>query len=346
MVKVGVKQADFEGTTFCNLTCRHCMVSAGCKRSELSLREVSEIYKILAHNKVRQLNIWGGEITLRTDFWDMLDMALPAFNVSVQTNGLTNPRLWENQYRDVAVHVSLEGNEQDTDYIRGDGVFKEAARYVYQLAMANAKRKDQKQKITIRTTLMQANELQTSIELAMRLNIDWLGVRFKALGRGGVFEKLAPDTDRMEEIYAMTTHYRKLFPARVMIDEPQYYLYDEYYSTKYWDYFMKRGMVCPLGRRIMIGWDGEAYGCPFLMLEELSFGNLLSDPWSDIIENYQAYLDARQQSELTQKCELCPWKDICGGGCTVYSLYNKHNRIGDPDCPIPQILEKAGGKNG
>jgi radical SAM protein with 4Fe4S-binding SPASM domain len=342
---VSITQADFEGTTFCSLCCKHCMVSAGTKREELPLHEVADVFKVLHQNKISKLNLWGGEILLRTDFYDMLDMARPLFNVSVQTNATTESDLHLDKYKDVGMHISLEGSPEDTDFIRGKGVFKRAFKNLYLHAQSNqARGKESKQSITIRTTIFHKNDVEAALKLAAGFGIKWYGVRFKPSGRGSVINQYEPTQERMEYIYQLVSHYREQYGHQYMIDEPQYYLLDNYYSNKYYSYFMKRGYVCPIGRRIMIDHKADAYPCPFMIRKEFHLGNVLSNTWSDISKNYDDLIANRKATEYIPKCSICPWRDACGGGCTYYTITNDKNRLGDPLCPIPDMLKKMKGE--
>lgn len=90
---------QWEGTYRCNESCVHCYNPGAAhhpderpnrKRDELSTDEAKAIFKELAELGVFRLILSGGEITLRRDFFELVEYARKlGFSVAIYTNGLS-----------------------------------------------------------------------------------------------------------------------------------------------------------------------------------------------------------------------------------------------------------------
>src|ERR1700755_67287 len=132
----------WELTYACNLACVHCLSSSG-KRDprELSTRQCMDIIDELERMQVFYVNIGGGEPTVRSDFWELVDYAT-AHHVGVKfsTNGVkldaaAAARLAASDYVDV--QISLDGATAEVnDAVRGTGSYDTALRAMQNLADA------------------------------------------------------------------------------------------------------------------------------------------------------------------------------------------------------------------
>ena len=80
----------WELTYACNLSCVHCLSSSG-KRDprELSTEQCKAIIDELQRMQVFYVNIGGGEPTVRSDFWELVDYATEhQVGVKFSTNGV------------------------------------------------------------------------------------------------------------------------------------------------------------------------------------------------------------------------------------------------------------------
>ena len=117
----------WELTYACNLSCVHCLSASGRRDPrELTTDECKAVIDELQRMKVFYVNIGGGEPTVRSDFWEIVDYAT-AHDVGVKfsTNGvrITDEiavRLAQNDYVDI--QISLDGATAEVnDAIRGPG---------------------------------------------------------------------------------------------------------------------------------------------------------------------------------------------------------------------------------
>ena len=87
----------WELTYACNLACIHCLSSSGRRDPrELSTKQCRALIDEFERMQIFYVNIGGGEPTIRSDFWELVDYAT-AHHVGVKfsTNGsrITGPRL-------------------------------------------------------------------------------------------------------------------------------------------------------------------------------------------------------------------------------------------------------------
>lgn len=124
----------WELTYACNLSCVHCLSSSG-KRDprELSTEQCKSIIDELQRMQVFYVNIGGGEPTVRSDFWELVDYATAhQVGVKFSTNGVkidkkVAARLAASDYVDV--QISLDGATAEVnDAVRGPGSFAMAVR--------------------------------------------------------------------------------------------------------------------------------------------------------------------------------------------------------------------------
>ena len=124
----------WELTYACNLACSHCLSSSGRRDPrELSTEECKRVIDELQRMQVFYVNIGGGEPTVRSDFWELLDYATSHdVGVKFSTNGIkieaeAAARIAANSYVDI--QISIDGATADVnDAVRGRGSYDTAVR--------------------------------------------------------------------------------------------------------------------------------------------------------------------------------------------------------------------------
>lgn len=124
----------WELTYACNLSCVHCLSSSGRRDpNELSTEQCKSIIDELQRMQVFYVNIGGGEPTVRSDFWELVDYATDhQVGVKFSTNGVkidkkVAARLAASDYVDV--QISIDGATAEVnDAVRGPGSFAMAER--------------------------------------------------------------------------------------------------------------------------------------------------------------------------------------------------------------------------
>src|SRR3978361_2240267 len=117
----------WELTYACNLSCVHCLSSSGRRDPrELSTAECKALIDTFERMQIFYVNIGGGEPTVRSDFWELVDYATEHHvGVKFSTNGVkitpeVAQRLASSDYVDV--QISLDGaTEAVNDVVRGPG---------------------------------------------------------------------------------------------------------------------------------------------------------------------------------------------------------------------------------
>lgn len=115
-------------TSDCNLSCKHCYVNTEKPVKQLLKSDLRWTHDTFDIQKVMLI---GGEPTLYPD----LDYAVKLFKkVTISTNGITlcngNKHandlieLFKHKGKNISIQLSIDGNEGDTDRLRGKGIWK------------------------------------------------------------------------------------------------------------------------------------------------------------------------------------------------------------------------------
>ena len=113
----------------CNITCTHCFAGSLPRNHDpLRLAEFEALFADLASIGCFRASLTGGEPLLRSDLFDIIDVAIAnQLHVTVTTNGtLLTPSIAREfgKRRAVRVNLSLEGaTPESNDAVRGAGVF-------------------------------------------------------------------------------------------------------------------------------------------------------------------------------------------------------------------------------
>ncbi|MCW2496554.1 mycofactocin radical SAM maturase, partial [Jatrophihabitans sp.] len=194
----------WELTYACNLACVHCLSSSGRRDPrELSTAECKAVIDELERMQVFYVNIGGGEPTVRSDFWELVDYAT-AHHVGVKfsTNGIkiTRPvaaRLAGSDYVDV--QISLDGATAEVnDAVRGEGSYDTALRAMQNLYDAGMKGF----KISVVMTRENVDQLDAFKAIADRFDAQLRITRLRPSGRAvDVWDDLHPTGEQQRELY-------------------------------------------------------------------------------------------------------------------------------------------------
>ncbi|MEO9221687.1 MAG: mycofactocin radical SAM maturase, partial [Mycobacteriaceae bacterium] len=194
----------WELTYACNLACVHCLSSSG-KRDprELSTEQCKAVIDELQRMQVFYVNIGGGEPTVRSDFWELVDYATAhQVGIKFSTNGVkidetVAARIASSDYVDV--QISLDGATVEVnDAVRGAGSFDMACRALQNLADAGFR----DAKISVVCTRHNISQLDEFKALADRFGATLRLTRLRPAGRGAeVWNELHPTMDQQRELY-------------------------------------------------------------------------------------------------------------------------------------------------
>jgi len=120
------KQLVFFVTNRCNLRCRHCFYPINTEPKELTLDEITNFTN---KNRFSQIILTGGEPFLRNDIIDIAKIFLnKGCRINIDTNGTFPERVgaFIKEIPSAVFQISIDGNEELHDKIRGNGSYKKA----------------------------------------------------------------------------------------------------------------------------------------------------------------------------------------------------------------------------
>ncbi|KKK88222.1 hypothetical protein LCGC14_2745350, partial [marine sediment metagenome] len=129
----------FEITSQCNLRCRICFnLSGTAKVNELSRKGIERSLEGLRADNVIEVRFCGGEPTQRPDWYSIVRYAQElGFSTSINSNGVyDHPDSTINKLTSLGldqIAISIDGDRDYHDFLRGEGSFDKAIRSIRQL---------------------------------------------------------------------------------------------------------------------------------------------------------------------------------------------------------------------
>ncbi|MGV9610980.1 mycofactocin radical SAM maturase [Nocardia xishanensis] len=317
----------WELTYACNLACEHCLSSSGRRDPrELSTAECKAVIDELQRMQVFYVNIGGGEPTVRSDFWELLDYSVD-HNVGVKfsTNGV---RLTPERARRLAatdyvdVQISIDGATADVnDAVRGPGSFAMAYRAMENLAEAGF----ENFKISVVMTRHNVGQLDEFKAIADRFGAQLRITRLRPSGRGAdVWNDLHPTTDQQLQIYDWLVANGE----RVLTGDSFFHL-NALGSTP-----LPGLNLCGAGRVVcLIDPVGDVYACPFAIHDQFLAGNIRNPGGFESVWRTSELFTELRQPQSAGACSSCSAYDACQGGCMAAKFFTGLPLDGpDPEC--------------
>ena len=321
----------WELTYACNLSCVHCLSSSG-KRDprELSTEQCKAIIDELQRMQVFYVNIGGGEPTVRSDFWELVDYATEhQVGVKFSTNGVridkkVAARLAASDYVDV--QISLDGATAEVnDAVRGPGSFAMAVRALENLSEAGFR----DAKISVVVTRHNVGQLDDFKALADRYDATLRITRLRPSGRAvDVWDDLHPTHDQQRQLYDwLVAHGEGVLTG------------DSFFHLSAFGGDSGGGALpglnlCGAGRVVcLIDPIGDVYACPFAIHENFHAGNILTDGgFAEVWKNSDLFRELREP-QSAGACASCNFYDSCRGGCMAAKFFTGLPMDGpDPEC--------------
>lgn len=323
--KVGLEfptRVSINITKRCNLSCKHCLSSSGkADINELTTEEFRELIDQLRGMGSPILAIGGGEPLIRKDIFEVVGYArgnnLP---VSIVTNGtLLTRRIAEklNSLSLTSVTVSVDGLEENHDFVRGNGNFGKTVEGIKIL-----RKYVSTSRLSIRMVVNARNIKDCSriIGLAEDLGLDSIRLT-----------PILPMGRAIENAYLLLSqgqYLQFLEDCHVVESKIEIVLPDQRLDLRR-SRFEGFGGHC--GKEsCWITQTGEVYPCIFYG-EEYSAGNVREARFVDLWER------CKQMSRFSgnEYCNACKVYERCRGGCRCRALwqYGDINAI-DPYCPL------------
>lgn len=322
----------WELTYACNLACVHCLSSSG-KRDprELSTRQCKDIIDELERMQVFYVNIGGGEPTVRSDFWELVDYATEHHvGVKFSTNGVritpeVAARLAASDYVDV--QISLDGATAEVnDAVRGVGSFDMAVRALEHLSAAGFA----DAKISVVVTRHNVDQLDEFAALAQRYGATLRITRLRPSGRGAdVWNELHPTSEQQVRLYDWLV----AKGDGVLTGDSFFHL-----APLGAPGALAGLNLCGAGRVVcLIDPVGDVYACPFAIHDRFLAGNVLTENGSgrgfgDVWSNAPLFRELREP-QSAGACAACGHYDSCRGGCMAAKFFTGLPMDGpDPEC--------------
>ncbi len=335
-------------TNMCNFKCKHCYQNANkTLPTELSLHEKLEIIEELDRAGVASIALSGGEPTIHPDFLTVVKAAASkGIYVAVATNGW---KFAELSFLKKAVNAGLRyievsidsSNPRRHDKFRGvEGSWLRAVK-----ALENAVKLGVSTAMAVTLTKYNVDEIDDILDLAESIGVKRIVFfNFIPVGRGK--EIIDQDLDPMTREKVL----RKLFKEsrrrglEVISTAPQYGRISIQCSggkVVAPTHFTVRGDPivtalaefiggCGAGRiYCAIQPDGLVTPCVFM---PIVVGNLRKESFWSIWSKSPLLLKLRNRNLLKGSCNVCPFKNVCGGCRARAYAYFKDPLAPDPGC--------------
>lgn len=326
-------------TNRCNKRCKHCY-QEDYKCEEMPIKELFNIveqYKELLdeYNKKNSIcckghiNITGGEPFIRDDIFELLDYLKfnrDKFTFGILTNGsfLTEEVVKRlKDYRPRIVQVSLDGNKEMHDNIRGEGSYDEVIKAIKLL-----KKYDIKSLVSF-TANNENYKCFPDVVKAARKAKAYKVWTDRMVPIGSSLNKCVNTLEpkEVEEYLNILRKEKEKFlnrhtTTKIAIERSLQFLCGEQTNYK-----------CNAGKGLIIVTEnGDVMPCRRL---PIIVGNVNDTSLRDIYYNSDVMNDLRKDGIKPKGCEKCKFLSICNGGakCISFGVYGSY-RIGDYGCPI------------
>lgn len=321
----------WELTYACNLSCVHCLSSSGRRNpDELSTEQCKAVIDELQRMQVFYVNIGGGEPTVRSDFWELVDYATDhQVGVKFSTNGVkidakVAQRLAASDYVDV--QISIDGATAEVnDAVRGKGSFDMATRALQHLKDAGFK----DAKISVVVTRHNVSQLDEFKALADKYGATLRITRLRPSGRGAdVWDDLHPTQDQQRELYNW-----------LVANGEGILTGDSFFHLSAFGQADGAGNLpglnlCGAGRVVcLIDPVGDVYACPFAIHDNFLAGNVLRDGGFKQVWQTSDLFQELREPQSAGACASCNFFDSCRGGCMAAKFFTGLPMDGpDPEC--------------
>jgi len=308
-------------TNYCNLQCLHCLSASGPQNKIfLPYEHIHAIIEECHDFGVFIIKIGGGEPILRDDLWKIVDLIWnKGMAISMSTNGtMLNDDITQNLKKyNINISVSIDGDENTNDYIRGKGVYKKAINTLRRLKRAGINP-------SIRFTLMTVN--LTIMKHVVKLSRD-LGIKLKV-------RRAKPQKRTIENNLIIRDANREYFEALKILNTYKNCEIEDImnFSNSIRAHLLIGLTDCGAGTRsIHVNYNGDVLPCIFLGNSFVD-GNIYHTSLMDIWKNGEKTKIMRNIA-LNNECKTCERKMICHGECPAIRLYATGTLNGlDPSC--------------
>ncbi|HEV3367511.1 MAG TPA: mycofactocin radical SAM maturase [Acidimicrobiales bacterium] len=318
----------WELTYACNLACVHCLSSSGRRDpNELTTSECKAIIDEFERMQIFYVNIGGGEPTVRSDFWELVEYATDHHvGVKFSTNGSritaeVATRLAASDYVDV--QVSLDGATAPVnDAVRGAGSYATAITAMGRLADAGFVGF----KLSVVVTRENIDQLDAFKALADRHGAQLRLTRLRPSGRGAdVWDELHPTAGQQRVLYDwLVSHGEDVLTG------------DSFFHLAGYGDPLPGLNLCGAGRVVcLVDPVGDVYACPFAIHDQFLAGNVRSPGGFAEVWRHSDLFTELRRPQSAGACGSCGHYDACRGGCMAAKFFTGLPLDGpDPECVL------------
>ena len=305
-----------EITNRCNLNCVTCYNSSGrnIHTQEMSIDQIESILKLFSRYGANRFLFSGGEPSLHTHFYDLLQLIdrYPQFSYGFVTNGTVHNEEWIkflNSHQNITMQISLDGASEETNSLtRGSNNFGRAVDFVSKL-------RPRAQKPLLKMVVSQNNidDVEKFYRMAISLDcVPEFAFIYKSGNGAEVWEQknLSPQ--------------QKLSVIKTVRSLNREYDIDAYLPMC--------TVRCPYTSdsehmSICIKTSGSIQPCQSLYSEDFSIGNVLGFDEQDFLRRVDRIINiAKERLACDYGCKKCLLQTGCGKGCLAQAV----NNFGDP----------------
>lgn len=331
------RQAVWELTLTCNMSCLHCGSRAGKSRNnELTLDECLDIAQQLIDLGLEYITLIGGEIFTHKD-WHII--ARKFVDAGVSTNIITNAYLMGDRQLEQLkksgiemVGISLDGMEETHNKIRGKKDSFQRVDY------ALTKLKQEGFKTSIITTVLDMNvdELEDMYKFIEAHDVyAWQIQLANPMGNASDHVEFLIDPKRVPGIIKFIREKKELGKVRVIPGDCVGYFDENEEAIRGYNKVNAPFSGCGAGLCV-IGLDsvGNVKGCESLYDDKFIEGNLRNESLKKIWtkEGNFAYNRGFTPDKVTGHCAGCDKASVCAGGCRSMSYFTTGNYYDNPYC--------------
>jgi SynChlorMet cassette radical SAM/SPASM protein ScmE len=354
---------DLSVTGKCNLHCAYCFYHDEMEsRPDLPKEEWFEFFDELGRLAVRDATVSGGEVFVRSDFWELIDgLVENRMRYSINTNGtlITEKTLQEfekgkRRSRLNSIQVSIDGScPQVHDKSRGKGTFVKAVRGLRLLKEAGFP-------VTVRVTVNRHNV--EDLENVAALLLDDIGIASfgtndaMPMGSGCVNQpEIVLTSDQqvkaMKTLAMLADRYNGRINAMAgpLAKWRSYQEMEHAKATGEKTSRWKMGYLTACGcifNKLSVHHDGVITPCN--ILAKLEMGRINQDSFSWIWQNHPALKELKDRRNIPMSrvrgCEDCQWAEFCNGSCPglAFEMTGDVNMANPHDC-YRKFLRETGG---
>lgn len=320
-------------TNKCNLSCCHCVVSAGkAHKEELNLDECTNLIDELADFSVETIMFSGGEPLMHRNFFEIAENAFnQGMNVQLATNATLITKQMAERLTDICVgaHVSLDGATPKVhNKIRQQsGSWRHTIQGIRNLIANNVP-------VSIATVVTKINieQIPEIYFIAGELGVDSYRILpFIPFGRGRNIRDLEVSPKEMREIIGYLRQYREENKLQI--------------STMPFECLYSPPSKKHINPDTQIGCDGARDQCtitstgdvlPCNYFKGVVAENVKSHKFSWIWENshFLNYFRSLTISDIRGACQSCAWLSLCRGYCIAVNYTHKNIFYGNYHCWI------------